>query len=60
MTTRNYSAHYRCTRCGHARSMNVTASDYHNALTKLPRWIWPDSHQMRREGGITPDDWKTK
>ena len=51
MTARTYSAEYKCIKCGAARTMTATAADYHMAIVKLPRYIWPDNHKMRREGG---------
>jgi len=51
-----YSADYKCTKCGAVKTMTAAAADFHNALTKLPRWIWPDNHKMRRDGSPTIGD----
>ena len=51
MTARQYVAHYKCTKCQKEMTVSIAAADYHMALVKLPRWIHPDNHKMRREGG---------
>lgn len=54
--TRRYIAQYKCAKCGKEMTVSVGACDYHMALVKLPRWIWPDNHRMRRQGGATIED----
>ena len=44
-----YVADYTCTKCGAISRETARAYDYHNALTKLPRYIYPEGHLMRRE-----------
>ena len=53
MTARTYVAEYECIKCGKRMTVTVGAADYHMALVKLPRYIWPDNHRMRRAGGAT-------
>ncbi len=50
--TRKYIAEYKCSKCGRVKTMTAAAFDFQNALTKLPRWIYPDGHTMLRQGSV--------
>jgi hypothetical protein len=48
---KNYTAQYECTKCGAVKSVTAAAFDWRASHLKLPRWLYPDNHKMRRIHG---------